>query len=66
MFLAPRDRSFEPSLLVRSCNDFLLFNALFLVVLVLLVSCMFVPMLIASRKERSSRAMKMKSCKNKS
>ena len=34
------DCSFEPSPLVRSCNAFLLFSAFFLVVLVLLVSCM--------------------------
>ena len=51
---------------MRSCNAFLLFSAMLLVVLVLLVSCMFVPMLVASRKERSSRAIKMKSCKSKS
>ena len=49
-----------------SCNSFLLFSAMFLVVLVLHVSCMFVPMLVASIKEHGSRAKKMKSCKNKS
>ena len=46
-----------------SFNTFILFSALFLVVL---VSCMFVPMLVASRKKRGSRAKKMKSWKNKS
>ena len=65
-FLRSRDRRFEPYLLVHSFNVFLLFSALFLFVLVLLVSCMFVPMLVASRKELSLRAVKMKSCKSKS
>ena len=44
-----------------SFNAFLVFSALFLVVLVLLVSCMFVPMLVASRKEHGSRTVKIKS-----
>ena len=43
-----------------SCNVFLLFEALSLVVLVLLVSCMFASMIVASRKEHSSRVLKMK------
>ena len=59
-FLRSCDRSPELSSLVCSCNVFLLFEALSLVVLVLLVSCMFASMIVASRKEHSSRVLKMK------
>ena len=55
-----RDRSFKPFPLARSFKAFILFGALFLVVLVLLVSYMFAPMLVASRKECSLRAVKIK------
>ena len=41
-----------------SCNTSLLFDALFLVVLVLLVSCMFVPMLATSTRNE----MQFESC----